>query len=66
MLFKQDTLKRIATGEITLEFRRWQRPSVKTGELLTPIGPLAIRAGSESDDGRISMCDVHRTGGRRR
>lgn len=43
MLFKQAVLERIATGEITLAFRRWRRPSVKAGgTLLTAIGQLRI------------------------
>ena len=45
MLLKQDTLKGIRDGSITLAFRRWKRPTVKAGgALLTPIGQLAIEA----------------------
>jgi GNAT superfamily N-acetyltransferase len=44
MLFKQRILDRIAGGEVTVAFRRWRRPTVKTGGgLRTPIGELAIR-----------------------
>lgn len=44
MLFKQRILGRIAAGEVTVAFRRWRRPTVKTGgRLRTPIGELAIR-----------------------
>ena len=43
MLLKQATLAGIAEGRITLQFRRWKRPTVKTGgTLLTSIGQLAI------------------------
>jgi DNA-binding transcriptional ArsR family regulator len=43
MLFKQAILKRIAHGEVTLAFRRWQRPTVKAGgRLRTAAGVLAI------------------------
>ncbi len=43
MLFKQPILERIAKGEIRLAFRRWRRPSVKTGgTLLTSVGQLSI------------------------
>jgi hypothetical protein len=43
MLFRQHVLDRIATGEITLAFRRWQRPTVKPGgRLRTAAGELAI------------------------
>jgi hypothetical protein len=63
MLFKQDTLNRIAQGEITVAFRRWRRPSVKAGgTLLTPIGQLAICAVTETDPTRISKRDTERAG----
>jgi hypothetical protein len=45
MLLNQETLRRIEAGAITLAFRRWKRPTVKTGgTLLTSIGQLAIEA----------------------
>jgi hypothetical protein len=45
MLIRQETLARIARGEITLAFRRWQRPTVKSGgTLLTGAGQLEVRA----------------------
>ena len=31
MLFRQQTLEGIVSGEISLAFRRWKRPAVKTG-----------------------------------
>ncbi len=38
-------LRRIASGEITLAFRRWKRPSVKAGgTLTTAVGVLAIES----------------------
>lgn len=43
MLFRQATLARIQAGKITLAFRRWKRPTVRTGgSLLTAIGVLSI------------------------
>ncbi len=43
MLIKQDVLEAIKAGEITLQFRRWTRPSVKAGGTLkTKIGMLGI------------------------
>ena len=43
MLLKQETLKGIESGSITLAFRRWRRPTVKTGgTLLTSVGQLAV------------------------
>ncbi len=45
MLIKRDTLDGISEGRITLAFRRWKRPTVRTGgTLLTPIGHLAIES----------------------
>ncbi|HIF06569.1 MAG TPA: hypothetical protein EYQ64_06330 [Gemmatimonadetes bacterium] len=45
MLLKQETPKGIQSGAITLAFRRWRRPTVKSGgTLLTAIGQLAIAA----------------------
>ena len=45
MLLKQDTLRAIENGSVTLAFRRWRRPTVKTGgTLLTSIGQLAVEA----------------------
>ncbi|MGL4236303.1 ASCH domain-containing protein [Tabrizicola sp.] len=43
MLFKQRILDLIARGEVTVAFRRWRRPTVKSGgRLRTPVGELAI------------------------
>lgn len=43
MLFKQRTLEKIARAEVTVAFRRWRRPTVRSGgRLRTPVGELAI------------------------
>jgi hypothetical protein len=43
MLFKAHTLDAIARGDVDLAFRRWTRPTVKTGSRLrTKIGSLVI------------------------
>ncbi len=45
MLLRQETLRGIQDGSITLAFRRWRRPTVKSGgTLLTAIGQLSIEA----------------------
>lgn len=45
MLIRNVLLSRIQKGEVTLQFRRWRRPTVKTGGTLrTAIGVLAIDA----------------------
>lgn len=43
MIFKREVLEQIASGEVTLAFRRWKRPSIRQGGTLrTAIGVLAI------------------------
>ena len=43
MMFRRETLARIQTREITSAFRKWRRPSVKSGGTLkTSIGLLSI------------------------
>ena len=43
MLFKQAILAKVRAGEVNIAFRRWTRPSVKTGGFrVTSIGRLAI------------------------
>ena len=45
MLIKQETLRGVAEGSITLAFRRWYRPTVKAGgTLLTTAGLVSIDA----------------------
>jgi hypothetical protein len=43
MLFRQRFLEGVRKGTITVAFRRWRRPSVRTGgTLMTPVGQLNI------------------------
>lgn len=43
MLIRAAVLEKIAAGEVSLAFRRWKKPTVKTGgRLRTAIGELAI------------------------
>jgi len=45
MLFKKATLEGIAAKKVTLAFRRWKKPPVKTGgALMTAVGVLAIES----------------------
>jgi hypothetical protein len=45
MLLDSRTLGRVARGEVTLAFRRWRRPTVRSGStLLTAAGQLEIRS----------------------
>ena len=63
MLFRRDDLVAIASGEITLAFRRWRRPTVKAGGTLhTAAGLLAIESVEPIDPARISAADARRAG----
>ncbi len=63
MLFRQKFLDGIRDGTITLAFRRWRRPSVRSGgTLLTPIGQLSITSVDEIAITRITQADAHRAG----
>ncbi|QYK42941.1 MAG: winged helix-turn-helix transcriptional regulator [Paracoccaceae bacterium] len=63
MLFTSDILDQIATGRVTLAFRRWQRPSVRAGGTLrTPAGVLRIDSLTEIDASAISDAEARRAG----
>jgi hypothetical protein len=63
MIFRQRFLEGIRDGTITLAFRRWRRPSVRSGgTLLTPIGQLSITSVDEVAMTRISEAEAHRAG----
>ena len=63
MLLNRATLDAIATGEITLVFRRWKRPTVKTGgSLRTAVGMLAIGSVDRIPMRAITADDAHRAG----
>ncbi len=63
VLIRQSILGRIRDGEVTLQFRRWRRPSVKAGgTLLTAVGQLAIDAVDVVDEGEITRADARRAG----
>ncbi|MGH7471229.1 MAG: hypothetical protein ACRENP_25040 [Longimicrobiales bacterium] len=43
MILDRNTLDQIARGDVTLAFRKWRRPTVRTGgTLLTSVGQLEI------------------------
>jgi hypothetical protein len=67
MLFRQKCLDGIRDGTITLAFRRWRRPSVRSGgTLLTAAGQLSITSVDEVAMTRISDADARRAGYRSR
>ena len=63
MLFRKDTLDGIRDGRITLAFRRWRRPTVRTGgTLMVPIGQLRILQVREIAEDDITDDDARRAG----
>jgi hypothetical protein len=63
MLFRQDTLRRIEAGEVTLAFRRWRKPTVKEGGTLrTRAGVLAIESVKPIEEDAITDADARRAG----
>ena len=63
MLVRQDVLRRIATGEVDLAFRRWTRPTVKAGgHLRTRIGELAIDSVAKVPVSSITAAEARRAG----
>lgn len=63
MLIKRDVLEAIKRGEITLQFRRWTRPSVKPGGTLkTKVGLLSIGRMDEMRPEDVTEADARRAG----
>lgn len=63
MLIDHDTLSGIERGLISLAFRRWRRPTVKSGgTLLTSVGQLAIESVDRIELESISEADATQAG----
>lgn len=63
MLFKKDTLERIAAKEVTLAFRRWKKPTVKPGgALMTAVGVLGFEAVEKTALSKITEDDAKAAG----
>lgn len=63
MLLRRATLDRIARGDVDLVFRRWARPTVKSGgSLRTALGLLAIEEVVPVDVEEITAEDARRAG----
>jgi hypothetical protein len=63
MLFRRDTLERIARGEVTLAFRRWHKPPPKNGSTLkTAIGVLRLAQVERVEPHAISEADAQQAG----
>jgi hypothetical protein len=67
MLLDRTTLDRIAAGEVTLAFRRWRRPTVRSGgTLLTAAGQLEIGSVAVIAPDKITDGEARRAGYRSR
>lgn len=63
MLIKREVLEAIKSGEITLQFRRWRRRSVKAGGTLkTKVGILAIGEITPINADDVTLADANRAG----
>lgn len=63
MLLKNEILEKIKSGNISVVFRRWKRPTVKTGgTLVTRAGLLAIDSVEECTSDSITQKDVRAAG----
>jgi hypothetical protein len=63
MLLKREVLEAIKAGAITLQFRRWTRPSVKPGGTLkTKIGLLKIGRIDEMRPDEVTVTDARKAG----
>jgi hypothetical protein len=67
MLFDRRALRGIASGEVTVAFRRWRRPTVKAGGTLrTRVGVLAVESVEPIEPAQITDADARRAGYRDR
>lgn len=63
MLIKKQHLEGIKAGTISRAFRRWKKPTVRTGgRLRTSIGELAIEAVEPVTEAEISEADAREAG----
>jgi hypothetical protein len=63
VLIKRAVLDGIVEGRIDLQFRRWRRPTVKTGgKLRTVVGELSVERVEPISSSRITASDATRAG----
>ncbi len=63
MRFRTATLKKIASGEVTLAFRRWNRPLAKAGgRQRTSVGELAIESVAQISASDVTEADAQAAG----
>lgn len=63
MLIKLETLRKIRAGQVRLAFRRWKKPTVKSGgKLHTVVGQLEIRSVTKTSLKAITAKDAKQAG----
>lgn len=63
MMIKLEVLESIRRGDINLQFRRWSRPTVKSGGTLkTRIGMMKIGRVNEMSPEDVTEADARRAG----
>lgn len=63
MMIKLEVLEAIRRGDITLQFRRWSRPTVKPGGTLkTRVGLLQIGRVDEMSPDEVTEVDARAAG----
>lgn len=63
MLIKREVLEAILAGRIDLQFRRWNRPTVKPGGTLkTKLGLMSIGRIDNMRPEDVSLADARRAG----
>ncbi|HVW91419.1 MAG TPA: hypothetical protein VHB74_02305 [Devosia sp.] len=63
MLLKREVVEAIREGRITLQFRRWTRPTVKPGGTLrTKLGTIRIGRIDDLDPAEVTLEDARRAG----
>jgi hypothetical protein len=63
MLLKREVVEAIRDGRISLQFRRWTRPTVKAGGTLkTKLGIIAIGTITDMSPADVTADDARRAG----
>lgn len=63
MLIKRSILEKIVIGDVDRAFRRWKRPTVRSGgRLRTAVGELAIQEVEQVSIASLTDEDAHRAG----
>lgn len=63
MLLKRDLLEDIKAGKVDLIFRRWNRPTVKSGGTLkTKVGLLSIKSITDMSPEDVTDAEAQRAG----